>query len=99
MRPVQFRVTQGDESLTSHAGLALIGAVVGRTQLAARVDQIRFEDRPQPDIAPSEIVTTMTGLLSLGKPDFEAVEEFREDRFFLQAVVKGPVSFVPEIMG
>ena len=86
MRPVQFRVTQGDESLTSHAGLALIGAVVGRTQLAARVDQIRFDDRPQPDIAHSEIITTMTGLLSLGEPDFEAVEEFRQDRFFLQAL-------------
>jgi hypothetical protein len=31
LRSVQFRITQGDESLTWHAGLALIGAVVGRT--------------------------------------------------------------------
>jgi len=30
----------------------------------------------------SDIVKSMVGLLSLGKSDFEAIEPFREDRFF-----------------
>ena len=34
----------------------------------------------------SDMVKAMTGLLSLGKSDFEAIEPFRTDRFFKEAL-------------
>jgi hypothetical protein len=34
----------------------------------------------------SDIVTSMVGLLSLGKSDFEAIEPFRHDQFFKEAL-------------
>lgn len=34
----------------------------------------------------SDVVKSMVGLLSLGKSDFEAIEPFRQDRFFKQAL-------------
>ena len=44
LRPVSFQITQGEEALTSHSGLALIGALMGRTRLAARVDEISLAE-------------------------------------------------------
>ena len=86
MRPVFFQITQGEEALTSHSGLALIGALMGRTRLAARVDEITLEERPQPEVSHGDVLTSIIGLLALGKPDFEAVEAFRTDPFFVQAL-------------
>ncbi len=37
-------------------------------------------------IKTSDVVKSATGLLSIGKSDFEAIEPFREDRFFKQAL-------------
>ena len=73
MRPVSFQITQGEEALTSHSGLALIGALMGRTRLASRVDEIILPERPLPDLSHGDVMTSMIGLLALGKPDFEAV--------------------------
>ena len=86
MRPVSFHITQGEEALTSHSGLALIGALMGRTRLAARVDEITLPERPHPEVSHGDVMASMIGLLALGKPDFEAVEAFRADPFFCQAL-------------
>ena len=86
MRPVSFHITQGEEALTSHSGLALIGALMGRTRLAARVAEVTLAERPQPEVSHGDVMTSMIGLLALGKPDFEAVEAFRADPFFCRAL-------------
>jgi len=82
LKPVNLVISQTDESLTSHSGLALVGRMLGRSGLARRIDTIAVQDRPRPDISHGEVVTSMVGLLTLGKPDFEAIEAFRDDPFF-----------------
>ncbi len=37
MKPVEFVIKEGDEHLTSHIGLALIGALMEHTDLGSRV--------------------------------------------------------------
>ena len=37
MRPVEFIIKEGDEHLTSHSGLALIGALMKRMELRPRI--------------------------------------------------------------
>lgn len=86
MKPVPFVISQGNEQLPSQAGLGLIGALLGGTALSERVDQVQIPTRPTPDLRHREVVTAMTGLLALGKPDFEAVETFRADPFFRAAL-------------
>ena len=86
MKPMQFQVSQSHEQLTSQAGLGLIGALLGQTELSERVDQVQIPTRPTPDISHGDVVTTMTGLVALGKPDFEAVKSFRRDPFFRLAL-------------
>lgn len=87
MKPVPFVISQGNEQLTSQAGLGLIGALLGRTALRDRVDQVQIPTRPTPDIRHSEVVAALSvALLALGKADFEAVETFRADPFFRAAL-------------
>jgi len=64
--------------LNSHAGLALIGQYLKSTQLKS------LFDAALPDwacIATSDVLKYYLGLLCLGKNDFDAIEDFRDDRY------------------
>jgi hypothetical protein len=81
-RPVEFIIKDGDEHLTSHSGLALIGALMDRTELGDRIDAVTLPGCREPKIPHRDIVKAMIGLLCRGKPDDEAIEAFRDVPFF-----------------
>jgi hypothetical protein len=80
----QIEVKQsGRLSLTSYSGVALLGQCFD----AAQVDLV--VDRRLPvsqGMRTSDLVKSTVGLLALGKCDFEAIEPFRQDRFFKEAL-------------
>ena len=80
--PVIYTVKEGDEKLSSHSGLALIGALINRTHLRDRLNKMLLIDCKAPKISHADMIFAMTGLLCLGKPDYEAIEPFRENPFF-----------------
>ena len=79
-----FTVKEGNEYLSSHSGLALIGALLSKTSINERVDQIPIVYKPP--ISNGDIIITMIGLCCLGKPYFDAVEPMREEPFFGQSL-------------
>jgi hypothetical protein len=86
----RFIIEHTNANLTSHAGLALVGMALNRhSGLADHVDrQVPLRH----GISHGDVLRTYIGLLSLGKSDFEAVENVREDEFFAEAL---GVSTVP----
>ena len=82
MRPITVR--QLDYDLTPVAGLALVGHHLKRLEpVFKRIDQalaVRTGART------SDVLRSYLGLLVQGKSDFEAIESFRDDRFFRQAL-------------
>ncbi len=79
----RFKFKESKKELTSYAGLSLIGQCLEVVNVEATVDgqvPVSF------GIKTSDLLKTMVGLLSIGKSDFEAVEPFREDRFFKTAL-------------
>ena len=78
----RFHLKQSSRHLTSHAGLALVGQCFEAAQLG-RLDT-RFPTSQ--GMRTSDIIKSYTGLLSLGKSDFEAIEEFRHASFFRHAL-------------
>ena len=82
MKPVEFIVKQSNEHLTSHTGLALIGALMNRVELGARINAVKLRGCRGPKISHGDIVKSMIGLLCMGKPDYEAIEAFRSVPFF-----------------
>ena len=69
--------------LTSYSGLALVGQCCQIAQVDAVIDpRIPVSQ----GMRTSDLVKSLVGMLSLGKSDFEAIEPFRQDRFFKQAL-------------
>jgi hypothetical protein len=80
----RFEVKQSAKlNLTSYSGLALIGQCCEAAQVNAVIDPRLPVSQ---GMKTSDMVKAMTGLLSLGKSDFEAIEPFRTDRFFKEAL-------------
>jgi hypothetical protein len=55
------------------------------------LDAVALPLHPQPEISNRDVVFSMIGLLGLGKPDFAAIEPFREEDFFRMALGLDPV--------
>ena len=72
--------------MSSHSGLALVGALLNRTKIKQRLDGFQLPGCREPSISHCDIVFSMVGLLCLAKPDFEAIEPFREQPFFKQSL-------------
>lgn len=74
-----------DEFYTSHSGLALGGWCLNRaTTLAKRLGEV--SRMKQGAISHADVVRGYVGLLCLGKNDFTAIEGYRKDRFFKEAL-------------
>jgi hypothetical protein len=84
-KPTKFIVTETDEFLTSQGGLAMIGMLAQRCGLRDRISAV-VERKKDGSISTADALLTMIGLLSLSKPDFDAVEQFREDDYFQQCL-------------
>ena len=82
MQHVEFVIREGDEHLTSHSGLALIGALMHRIELGACINAVTLFGCREPKISHGDIMESMIGLLCLGKPDYDAIETFRDVPFF-----------------
>lgn len=83
---MRFQIVQGNEQLSSHSGLALAGAILDRSQIRERLDAVMLPEHPFPEISHGDVAIAMIGLICLGKPDFDAIEAFRDDPFFLQSL-------------
>ena len=82
MRP--FIVQQLDYDLTPVAGLALVGHHLNR--LAPVFERIDTALPVAGGVANSDVLRSYLGLLVQGKSDFDAIENFRGDAFFKQAL-------------
>ena len=79
-----FELTQSQENLTTHSGLALVGMMLKSTLLNKKVNQFRLPTiASTPDIKHSDVIRSYVGLLCQGKHAFETIEDFRgEEPFF-----------------
>lgn len=83
-----FQIKQGDEHLSSHSGLGLVGALLDKTAVNERVNRVAVVNSPV-IISNGDTVRAMIGLCCLGKPDFDAIEPMREEPFFAQSLGLG----------
>ena len=79
-----FKLKQGTELLTDHAGLALVGLALAKFAKVRETLDKALSKRS--GLSVGEIVTAYVGLLCTGKSDFDAIENHREDGFFVEAL-------------
>ncbi|MBF0098838.1 MAG: IS1380 family transposase [Magnetococcales bacterium] len=81
----RFILEQSDQEFyTSHSGLALAGACLNR--LVDLNGELKKAMPLRHGISHGDIVKSYLGLLCQGKSDFEAIDQFREDGFFREAL-------------
>jgi hypothetical protein len=71
-------VRSATATLTSEAGLALVGQALGHTRLDRDLGQVPLRH----GIAHADCVKSYVGLMATGRSDFDAIENRREDDFF-----------------
>lgn len=84
--PMEFIISETDEVLVSHAGLALVGAMLRQSPLGRRLDDISLAERKRPEVPHGDVLLSMIGLLCLGKSDYADIEPFRRETFFRRAM-------------
>lgn len=80
-KPPRFIISETEEFLTSHSGLAMIGALIHESGLRHGLRDILPAKRLGSKSSYDALIA-MAGLLSLAKPDFSAIEQFRDDNYF-----------------
>ncbi len=84
-----FLLEQSDrEFYTSHSGLALVGLCLNQY---AEIDKALKGIPLRHGISHGDMLKTMIGLLCLGKSDFDAVENHRQDTYFRHTLDIGQV--------
>jgi hypothetical protein len=79
-----FKLEQSNKEITTHAGMALVGAAINKhTSLAEMIDAALPKRHGTPT---SDMVKTTIGLLAQAKSDFQAINNVRDDGFFHQAL-------------
>jgi len=82
----KFEVAQSDEELSSHSGLALLGDLLYACEFKKQVDKVHLHRRPNPELRHGDVLGSMTALLFLGKPDYDAVKPFHDDKLLRKAI-------------
>ena len=95
-KPVKFLIRETDEFLTSHSGLAMIGALTHECGLARGIRET-LPKKKKGTIGSDDSLISMLGLLSLAKPDFTAIEQFRDDDYFQMALGLSAVPSEPTL--
>jgi len=81
MGPV-INVKHGSERLVSHSGLLSVGALLEDIQLTDRLTNVPGVHCVDPVISHGDVLSSMVGLICVGKPDYSAIEIFRQDPLF-----------------
>ncbi len=80
----RFIIGYCDEELTSNAGLGLIGVAIHKnSNLKKSLNKLPYHH----GISHIDILSSYIGLLCLGKNDFEALENYRDDLYFQRSLL------------
>lgn len=77
-----------NERIIPAGGLAVVGAILGKSDFTKRLNRMDVtKNRSQHQIKNGDIILTYIGMLCMGKPYFEAVNEMDDDKAFYQAAL------------
>ena len=81
MKNRRFSIVFTNERIITPSGLAIVGGMLGKSDLVNRLNRIPIDERKrsQPQIKNGDIALAYVGLLTQGKTQFEAVKEMSDD--------------------
>ena len=78
-----YRLT--DKRIPAATGIGLVGDILDNAGFQEQFSKVRSEDkRSRKQMTCGAIMTSFIGLLCMGKPDFEAIAEFKNDAHIIR---------------
>lgn len=79
----KFRVEFTNERIIPSGGLSVVGAILGKSDFVKKLNRMDItEKRSQHQIKNGDILLTYIGMLTMGKPQFDSVNEMFDDKEF-----------------
>ena len=79
----RFQISQSDkETYVTHSGFALVGLALKHSGIAKALNKLAHRH----GAGHGDCIKSYVGMLSIGKSDFDAIENRRQDRFFKKAL-------------
>lgn len=79
---MDIKVKLTDEIITSHAGLLYVGRILNNREFFNSINKVSKIKKRSGFISDYDILKTMIGLIAIGKPYYDAVDEYRKDIYF-----------------
>ena len=84
----EFRIVFTNERIIPSGGLAVVGAILSKSNFVKKLNRMDVTpNRSQHQIKNGDIILTYTGMLCMGKPQFESVHEMDDDPDFYKAAL------------
>jgi hypothetical protein len=94
---MSIKFVKTDKPITSISGLAYIGKQLDNKEFFYAINKVSRIKKGSGFMCDFDIIKTMIGLISIGKPDFEAIEEYRDDKFFKKCLKLKKVPSCPTL--
>ena len=79
-----IKIVLSNERIVPNSGLYLVNKILSRSNLVKMINKIKSGKRSQKYISNGDIIKICIGLLSLGKVDFDSINEFSDDPEYLK---------------
>ena len=93
----RIKVVFSDERLITPSGLSIIGGMLGKSDFVKRCNRIPVDKkRSEPQIKDCDVLLTYIGLLCQAKPQYDAVNEMKDDPDYYKTAL-GIVRSIPSV--
>ena len=79
-----IKIVLSNERIVPNSGLYLVNKILSKSNLVKMINKIKSGKRSQKYISNGDIIKICIGLLSLGKVDFDSINEFSDDPVYLK---------------
>lgn len=83
----KLKIVNGNQRILPTGGLALVGALIAKSGLKGRLNQIKLKEDEQPRVKSGDIAVSYLGALCQGANDFEYIRLMQGDPEFYQTVL------------
>jgi hypothetical protein len=76
-----FRIETTNDIISGSAGIALVGEALSKEAIQTSIDSIQVTDNKK-EYKNFDILKTYTGMLCMGKVNYEDIDKFKDDEYF-----------------
>ena len=83
---MKVKIVETNDIIATHGGNLLAGALLAKTKISEKLNELTGTAPDDNGITTGDIGLSYIGILLQAQPEFEAVEQFREDEYFAESL-------------